>query len=375
MSGHELWGGRERKWGTAVQRAGHVVAVLLVLGLVWAAAVGAWKTGTFGGGVGGVAAVTPRLADAAKCAAHGAAAALLTLTVALGWWLWWCWRRQDGAVAWGAWWRLWVNRWTAAGRGETLAAGNSPRRQVSPAAVKVATDGDAAAESWSWARMAAPASPTRCLAWMHGAVGQCDASSQTSLTWPRLEALEREHRQLLSAHTRLRRERDELEKALLVNRARLAAVETLASRAEELEKRHMELVHELAHRDERLEEEQRRGRKAEAALSEEQRRLRDVERELSQLQQQQQQQQLEEAEKWRRQGTDGGHGVVVPAPRRFLGPLSRRNAKEWVRILESRLALQGDEVQRLRAVVEQLSSGYASDVAASCISNINMDDS
>ncbi|KAK4533978.1 hypothetical protein CDCA_CDCA01G0003 [Cyanidium caldarium] len=371
MSGHELWGGRERKWGTAVQRAGHVVAVLLVLGLVWGAALGAWMTGTFGGGGDGAAWVAPRLAGSAKCAAHGAAAALLTLTVALGWWLWWCRRRQDGPVAWGAWWRLWVNGWAAAGRGETLSSGNSPRRQLSPAAVKVATDGNAAVESWSWTRMAAPASPTRCLAWMHGAVGQCDASSQTSLTWPRLEALEREHRQLLSAHTRLRRERDELEKALLVNRARLAAAETLASRAEELEKRHMELVHELAHRDERLEEEQRRGRKAKAALSEEQKRLRDVEHELSQLQQQQ----LEEAEKRRRQGTDGVRGVVVPASRRFLGPLSRRNAKEWVRILESRLALQGDELQRLRAVVEQLSSGYASDVAASCISNIDMDDS
>jgi predicted nucleic acid-binding Zn-ribbon protein len=209
-----------------------------------------------------------------------------------------------------------------------------------------------------------PLTLLRNIAWRHsGALERRDANSQTSLTWSRLEALERENKHLHGLYARLRRERDELDKQLLVINARMAHLEPVASRAEELERRQIELVLQLAAREEQLAEAERKARRAESGLGDVQKRSREAERELVQLRRQ-----IEEAEESRRSGTDG-----TPPARFSLRKFTRKRVREQLRELEEKLLERDEELARLRAIIEQLSSGYASDVAASCISNIDMD--
>jgi hypothetical protein len=190
-----------------------------------------------------------------------------------------------------------------------------------------------------------------------------EASSQTSLTWSRLDALERENKQLQGHYARLRRERDDLDKQLLVLNARMAHLEPIASRAEELERRQIELVLQLAARDEQLAEAERKARRAESGLGNEQKRSREAERELLQLRKK-----IEETEENRRNTAES------ELPGRFsLRKFTRRRVREHLQSLEEQLAQRDEELVRLRAIIEQLSSGYASDVAISCISNIDMD--
>ncbi|KAK4529576.1 hypothetical protein CCYA_CCYA01G0433 [Cyanidiococcus yangmingshanensis] len=209
-----------------------------------------------------------------------------------------------------------------------------------------------------------PLSVLRNIAWRHSSTHERrDANSQTSLTWSRLEALERENKHLHGLYARLRRERDELDKQLLIVNARMAHLEPVATRAEELERRQIELVLQLAAREEQLAESERKARRAESGLGDVQKRSRETERELLQLRQR-----IQEAEESRRSGTDG------TAPARFaLRKLTRKRVREQLRELEDQLVERDEELSRLRAIIEQLSSGYASDVAASCISNIDMD--
>jgi septation ring formation regulator EzrA len=143
----------------------------------------------------------------------------------------------------------------------------------------------------------------------------------------------------------------------------MAHLEPVASRAEELERRQIELVLQLAAREEQLAEAERKARRAESGLGDVQKRSREAERELVQLRRQ-----IEEAEESRRSGTDG-----TPPARFSLRKFTRKRVREQLRELEEKLLERDEELARLRAIIEQLSSGYASDVAASCISNIDMD--